>query len=66
MKNIITKRNATLEQLVNGEYEVDGVMGGQGRSPESLIEDSKVFGFMLLIIGCGCLISVIAKFLEVI
>lgn len=55
--NTPTRETATPEQLANGEYEVDGIMGGQGRSPEKLIADMEAcclgFAIMLVLMGIG-------------
>lgn len=53
--NYPTRETATPEQLASGEYEVDGVMGGQGRSPEKLIADTEAccFGFAIMLVLMG-------------
>ena len=43
-----TRETATPQQLANGEYEVNGIMGGQGRTPEEIIADTDAAALVLL------------------
>ena len=61
--NYPTRETATPEQLASGEYEVDGVMGGQGRSPEKLIADMEagcmVMTILLVLIGIVSVVAIV-------
>ena len=61
--NTPTRKTATPEQLANGDYEVEGVMGGQGRSPEKLIADAEAgcmgMTILLLVIGIGGVVALV-------
>lgn len=61
--NYPTRETATPDQLASGEYEVDGVMGGQGRSPEKLIADAEAgcmgMTILLLVIGIGGVVALV-------
>ena len=63
MNNTPTRETATPEQLANGEYEVEGVMGGQGRSPEKLIADAEAgcmgMTILLLVIGISGVVALV-------
>ena len=48
--DVPTRETATPEQLARGEYEVDGVMGGQGRSPEKIIAETEASCFLVLVL----------------
>ena len=48
MNKVPTRETATPEQLARGEYEVEGVMGGQGRTPEELIASAYAVGLVFV------------------
>lgn len=62
--DVPTRETATPEQLARGEYEVDGVMGGQGRTPEKIIAETEASCFLVLVLmlfvavmGLYCLVK---------
>ena len=62
--NAPTRATATPEQLANGDYEVDGVMGGNGRRPEDIIASMRAccvcFAITLLLL-CGVAAAALAQ-----